>query len=156
MRRSLADRGVAIPERGPRGREAAAFSLNKSTIVSKKHMAWNEELKRVFGSRCVECGQAFEDGEARQELAFGHAMHRACYAKVLDKIERGVVGQSGEESERGFLHQERAEYLKRDEDREREKLAFERTAALFGMKIAERIERLLCQEKKNEPPKTTA
>lgn len=42
----LCGRGVAIPERGPRGREAAAFSLNKSTIVSKR-MDRNEKPARV-------------------------------------------------------------------------------------------------------------
>jgi hypothetical protein len=119
-------------------------------------MAWNEELTKRFGECCIECGQAFEAAEERKELAFGHAVHRACYWQLLEKVERGALGDSGEETEPGFVDRQRARFLKREVDQEREQLAFKRTAALFGVDTAERIERLLCEQKKINTKNSTA
>lgn len=119
-------------------------------------MAWNEELTRTFGRRCIECGLAFADGEPRKHLSLGHAIHEDCYGRVLEQSERSALGKSGEENERSVVRRERAKYLQRDENREREKLAFERTKELFGVETAERIERLLCETMKTNPPKNTA
>ncbi len=112
-------------------------------------MAWNEELARRFASRCVECGAEFAAGEPRVQLALGHAMHEVCYDRVLERMERGSLGDSGEGSQPGLVERERATFLKREVEREHERLAFERTATLFGVETAERIERLLCEQKNN-------
>lgn len=103
-------------------------------------MAWDEELARSFGGRCSECGQAFADGDIRQELGLGHAMHATCYAKVLDNMEGGAPGYSGENTE--SCESERKRFLDDAEDEKRRALALERNRALWGEEAAERIDRV--------------
>jgi hypothetical protein len=88
----------------------------------------------------MECGLAFDEGDERKELACGHAMHPACYAKVLDRIERGVLGYSGENAEPGYKELKR--YLDAAEDAIRRKLALERHEALWDPNLAARMDRM--------------
>jgi hypothetical protein len=101
-------------------------------------MAWNEKLSRTFARRCSECGKAFADSEIRQEIGVGHAMHVECYEKVLDDIERGVLGDSGENLKPGHEHLKR--FLDGAEDAKRRALAYERNKELWGEDAAKRID----------------
>jgi hypothetical protein len=116
-------------------------------------MAWNDELRRAFGTRCSECGQAFEEGDTRKELGFGQSMHEACYAKVLDDIERGVLGYSGENTE--SCESERKRFLEHAEDEKRRALAIERNRALWGRETAKRLDRVATWMIKNNRKRRT-
>ena len=100
-------------------------------------MAWNDELRRTFGTRCSECGQAFAERDARQELGLGHAMHEACYQNVLDDMERGILGYSGENTEPGREHRQ---FLDGAEDEKRRAAAYEKNKQLWGEDAAKRID----------------
>ncbi len=116
-------------------------------------MAWNDELTRAFGTRCSECGQAFEEGDDTRELGFSHAMHEACYAKVLEDIERGVLGHSDEHTE--SRESERKQFLDRVEDEKRRALALDRNEAIWGQETAKGLDRVATWMMKHKTKKSS-
>jgi hypothetical protein len=100
-------------------------------------MAWNEDLTRTFSARCSECGEPFLEDEVRKEVGLGQAMHQACYWQVLEDIERGILGKSGERVEPGREHKQ---FLDGAEDAKRRAIAYERNKELWGEDAAKRID----------------
>jgi hypothetical protein len=64
-------------------------------------------------------------------------MHVECYQRVLEDIERGVLGDSGEDTKPGNKQLKR--YLDGAEDAKRRAAAYERNKQLLGEDAAKRI-----------------
>jgi hypothetical protein len=97
-----------------------------------------DESKARWASRCCECGESFAEGDAKRELALGHAMHEACYQRTL---ERCLIGSGDDCEDKSALENERAAFLGGTTAEVR--LAYDRTSALFGPEVARKLWRLV-------------